>query len=203
MFCCTQASAGSARRASGGSAVTDAANPTTGSTPVAAADKRRRSSAHSSRNMLPSAPPNFHYDEQYNESPDVTPRRASLDHSAPTLVQHAILPHEFETLWAELPPRGAFQTTIKQWVPIDKVVAHLNARGFQVVAAGAGSSGLKVLFCARHIDEHGVCGPWFLGEFNASETSFQLSATFKCQDSAQVPEFVKMFKLHKLYQLEQ
>jgi hypothetical protein len=181
--------------------VTEAATPINDNTPVAAAaDKRRRSSANS-RNMLPSAPPNFHYDE---ESPEVTPRRASLeDHSAPALVQHAILPHEFETLWAELPPRGAFQTTIKQWVPIDKVVAHLNARGFQVVAAGAGSSGLKVLFCARHIDEHGVAGPWFLGEFNASETSFQLSATFKCQDSSQVPEFVKMFKLHKLYQLEQ
>ncbi|KAG5187950.1 hypothetical protein JKP88DRAFT_243646 [Tribonema minus] len=141
------------------------------------------------------------------------PSRRDTSYAAGASAQHAgavLLPRDFEALWLELPAQGSFETAFARWVPLEAAVNHLIDRGFQVVAAGGGGAGalpLKILFCAAGPPAEslklggGGRLVWFLGEFVASSAPLRLAATFKCQDAAALPEFVKRFNLQELYEL--
>ena len=142
------------------------------------------------------------YEEPRRPSADGAASQASDGHQMPRLYDRAMLPHEFEQLWSELPPHGAFEAQVKQYVPLARVVNHLTQRGFAIMAAGDSGGGIKVLFYARKTDALGTPGPWFMGEFAVSELSLTLSAAFKSRDTTQIADFVKKFKLAQLFELE-
>lgn len=121
--------------------------------------------------------------------------QGSMMNSPGTQGGGVVLPHEFERLWDNLPTSGQFQASVAEWIPQERVVQHLTERGFQVVAGGTAGGSMKILFCARSPET----GDTFLAEFGLDREVLRLSAVFKCQNAGLVPNFVKMFKLHRLF----
>lgn len=120
-----------------------------------------------------------------------------LDPSAYTVMS----PQLYEQLWTDLPLLGQFDCKIAELVDPGALDAHLVARGFQVVASGAVRGRQKCYLAARRQESDAAGSEWFIAQLVANEDTKRLEASFKCQNSALVQDFVQGFQLNQIFQL--
>jgi hypothetical protein len=121
------------------------------------------------------------------------------EHHAAVL-DEGMRPDRFAELWGALPETGGFDTVVEVAPDVEQLRAHLEGRGFQVMASGIVNEVLKLYFSG---EENGATSRGatsrFLAELVLTTTTMLLSVKFKCEDPSATKGFVQRLQLRKLF----
>lgn len=111
----------------------------------------------------------------------------------------------FKSTWSALSTAGSFQCKLKLTPEVSIIVAHLKKQGFHVVFSNTTGTEASPLGLESEVGFCNIRSPQkrealFMGKFTIKQKFFQ--ADMKCEDSNEVPLYVKKFALAKVLKID-